>query len=196
MKHWNGIGLFMLALAVGPAPALAAEYTIDATHSQVLFKVRHLGISIVTGRFEEFFGLFSFDRDHPEEASVTATIDMASVNTNSEDRDEHLRSFDFFDVGNFPEMIFVSHTAVPRGEGMFDLEGELTLRGITRPVTLEAEYTGSARDPWGNDRVAFVAETTIDRREFGIRWNKLLDAGGLVVGNQIRIILEIEGVKK
>ena len=196
MRRWSRMGIFGLALAIGAGPALAAEYEIDPSHSQVLFKVKHLGISTVTGRFEEFFGLFSFDEDYPEEASVSTTIDMSSVNTNSEDRDKHLRSVDFFDVESFPEMTFVSQSVITQSDGVFELEGDLTLHGVTQPIIFVVEYAGSASDPWGNDRVAFVATATIDRRDFGIRWNKILDAGGLVVSNRVRIILEVEGIKK
>lgn len=197
MNAWRtALGIVIVVVLAQGTPAQAADYTIDATHSQVLFKVKHLGISTVTGRFEKFAGLYSFDPEEVEKASVSATVDVYSLDTNVADRDEHLRSPDFFDAANHPEMTFVSRSVKDLRSNMLEVAGDLTLRGVTRPVTLRVEYHGTVQDPWGNERSAFTATAAIDRREFGIQWNKVLDAGGLVVGNEVQILLEVEGIRK
>ncbi|MCB1150723.1 YceI family protein, partial [bacterium] len=143
----------------------------------------------------DFEGTIEFDETNMKSAKVNAVIQMASVNTNDEKRDGHLRNEDFFDVAKYPTMTFTS-TGVKQDGDDWLLMGDLTMHGVTKPVTLELEYNGTVEDPWGNTRVGFSAEGEIDRTEFGIVYNSTLDKGGLAVGNEVEIMLEIEAIKK
>ncbi|HYF45928.1 MAG TPA: YceI family protein, partial [Acidimicrobiales bacterium] len=163
-------------------------------HSEVGFSVRHLGISKTRGRFGAFTGTLKIDAENPSNSSVEVEIDAASIDTKDAGRDEHLRSADFFDVEQFPTLTFRS-TAV-RGEGSdWVVEGDLTIRGVTRPVVLETELVGLQRDPWGNDRVGFAATTEVNREEFGLTWNAALETGGVLVGKTVKIHLDVEAIK-
>ena len=173
-----------------------AEYVIDPDHSKVMFKVKHLGISSVTGRFEKFSGTIDFDPQDLRALKATATMETASINTDVVKRDDHLRSADFFDVKKFPYLSFVGREVREVQKDRFKIAGDLTIRGVTRPVVLDAEFGGVAKDPWGNSRAAFTAMTVIDRKDFGLTWNKLLESGGLLVGEDVRILLEIECIQK
>lgn len=179
-------------LAVG---AQAATYTIDTSHSSVNFKVRHMMVSKVSGSFAGFTGSIEFDPEAITGSSVNAEIDMATVDTNDEKRDQHLVSADFFDVAAHPTMTFRS-TGVKADGDDWILMGELTLLGVTKPVELELEYSGEVNDPWGNVRAGFSAEGKIDRSDFGMTWNKSMDKGGIVVGNEVEIELEIEAIRQ
>lgn len=179
-----------------PALASAADYTIDAEHSKIAFKVKHLGISSVIGHFATFSGSFLFDPQNVANSKAQASITAKSINTDQTKRDDHLRSPDFLNVEKSPEITFVSKEVKPLKEGMFQVVGDLTINGLTKSVVLDAEYGGSANDPWGNERAAFSASTTLNRKDFGIVWNKVLETGGLVVGEDVKISLEIEGIKK
>ena len=196
MKHskWLGVVAGIVLLAT---PGLrAAEYTIDPMHSKVEFKVKHLGISTVTGRFEKFSGSFSYDPAKVAASKAQATLDAASINTDVEKRDTHLKSPDFLDVAKYPTITFAS-TGVqdPTPEG-FKLLGNLTLHGVTKPVILDTQVGGLVEDPWGNKRAAFTASTTINREDYGVSWNQQLKTGGLLVGEDVKILLEVEGVQK
>jgi len=174
----------------------ATEYMIDPDHSQVIFKVKHMGISTVTGRFDLVEGSYAFDDKDISKSSVETTIQTASINTNKQKRDDHLKSPDFLNVEKNPTITFKSKE-VKKGEGEdFTIVGDLTINGVTKQVELDAEYGGKATDPMGNERTAFTAETGIDRKDYGITWNKTLDSGGLVVGDEVKIELEVEGIKK
>ena len=186
------LALGLLVLAAG---AQAATYAIDASHSSVSFKVRHMMVSKVVGNFDTFSGTLEYEEGKPQDWSVEAVIDMATVYTNDDKRDEHLRSPDFFDVETHAEMTFRS-TGVRADGDDYVLMGELTLMGVTRSVELELEPNGEITDPWGNHRAGFTAEGKLDRRDFGMSWNKTMDKGGIVVGNGISIFLEIEAVKQ
>jgi len=194
-RTWKRTTLLTLGLILLAVGANAATYNIDASHSSVSFKVRHMMISKVTGTFTGFSGSVEFDPGTPESGSVEAVIDMATVDTNDEKRDEHLRSPDFFNVETYPEMIFKS-TGVKADGDDFVITGELTLMGVTKPVELALEFNGEIDDPWGNTRAGFSAEGKIDRRDFGMSWNKSMDKGGIVVGNDVSITLEIEAIKQ
>ena len=159
----------------------AAEYTIDPSHSSVGFKVRHLAISSVPGKFGEFKGTFSFDPGNIEASKVEAQI--------------VLRSDEFLAAGKFTAITFKSSKIEKVSDTEFKAFGDLTLHGVTRPVTLQVTYGGSATDPWGKERAAFLATTKINRKDFGLTWSKTLETGGLVVGEEVAITLEIEGVK-
>jgi len=167
-------------------------WTIDASHSEVGFTVRHLGISKTRGRFGAFAGDIVV-AERPEDSRVTVTIDPASVDTKDAGRDEHLRSADFFDVAQHPEWTFVTTSVAPNGD-RWSVTGELTLAGVTRTVVLDTEVTGLVTDPWGNDRVGFVASTEVNREDFGLTWNAALETGGFLVGKTVKIDLEVEAV--
>ncbi len=186
--------LALLSLAI-PAALLAADYNIDTSHSEVTFKIRHMGISKVSGRFDDFEGSFSYDPEHPEKSVAHATIKLASVDTDNTDRDAHLRNADFFDVEKYPEMSFHAHKVTDVDEDGFKLHGELSLHGVTKPVVLDVEVNGLVTDPWGNDRAGFTATTKINRQDFGLTWTKNLGTGELMVGDKVSITLEIEGIK-
>jgi polyisoprenoid-binding protein YceI len=171
---------------------LAGTWDIDTSHSDVSFTVRHMMVSKVRGRFGVFSGEI-VTGENLTDSSVTATIDATSIDTNNEQRDGHIRSADFFDVENHPEWTFRS-TGVRVDDGDLALDGELTLKGVTRPVTLALEVNGFGPDAWGGTRAGFSASTTIDRNDFGVDIKMPLDGGGVVVGDKVQISLEIEGV--
>jgi polyisoprenoid-binding protein YceI len=173
------------------APVAAAEtWVIDTSHSSVSFEVRHF-FSMVPGRFGEYEGMIQFDPDKPTEASVEATIQMASVDTDNEKRDEHLRSPDFFDVDSHPTMTFKSKKVEKQGEAL-KVTGDLTLHGVTKEVVLDVNFLGAMASPWGGNVAGFTASTKIDRKDFGIVWNKTLDAGGTLLGDEVAIQINIE----
>jgi polyisoprenoid-binding protein YceI len=175
--------------------AQAADYKIDPSHSEVGFKVRHLAISNVSGAFSSFTGTFSYDPKNVKAASAVAEITVKSINTNDTKRDDHLRAPDFFETERFPTMKFVSKSAESTGENTFKVNGDLTIKGVTKPVVLDVTYEGAAKDPWGKEKAGFTATTKIDRKEFGLTWSKVLETGGLVVGDDVTITLQVEGEK-
>jgi polyisoprenoid-binding protein YceI len=170
---------------------IAGTWAIDRSHSDVSFTVRHVMISKVRGHFNTFEGTIVTGAT-PEESSVTATIDLASVSTDNEQRDNHLRSADFFDAANNPTMTFTS-TSVTAAGGSWKVVGDLTIKAITKPVTLDLEVNGIGPDPWGGTRIGFSATTEISRKEFGVDLDMPLEGGGVVIGDKISISLEIEG---
>ncbi|MDS1269421.1 YceI family protein [Lipingzhangella sp. LS1_29] len=165
-------------------------WTIDTAHSEVAFSVRHMMVSRVKGRFEKFTATLTVPEDRSQ-STLTATIDAGSINTDQEQRDEHIRSADFFDVANHPEFHFEATEIRPRGED-FSVLGNLTIKGNTRPVELAAEFNGVTQDPWGNDRAGFHATTEISRKDFGVDIEMPMDGGGVVVGDRIRIEIDVE----
>lgn len=169
-------------------------WTIDPSHTTVEFSVKHLMISTVRGHFGGVTGTIQLDEQNPLNSSVTAEIDVTSINTRTEQRDAHLRSADFFDVETYPTIKFQS-TRVERDGDHFDVVGNLTIRDVTREVVLHTSDEGRGGDPWGGQRAGFSATTKIDRREFGLTYNQALEAGGVVIGNDIKITLEVEAVK-
>jgi polyisoprenoid-binding protein YceI len=173
--------------------AVAESWNIDAVHSTVGFKVRHF-FAKQAGEFNNFEGVIDFDPAHPEKASVEATIHTASIDTDNEDRDNHLKSPEFFDAENHPTILFKS-TKVERGGDGFMVTGDLTMRGVTKEVCFEMAFMGSGPDGWGGTRAVFSAELKLDRKEFGINWNKALDQGGAVLGDEVTVNLEIEAVQ-
>jgi polyisoprenoid-binding protein YceI len=175
--------------------AVADTYTLDPAHTQISFKVKHLGITTVTGKFDRFSGTFEFDPKNIEAGSTSVSIDVSSVDTGIEARDNHLRTSDFFDVENHPLITFKSAKIRNVKDDKFQIIGDLTIRGVTKPVTLDVEFDGTATDPGGTEKAAFTATTEIDRMDFGVSWNKVLDAGGLVASKEVKIILEVEGDK-
>jgi polyisoprenoid-binding protein YceI len=175
------------------ATATKTTYSIDKAHSEVTFQVRHL-LTKVRGRFSDFDGTIDYDEQKPEESSVEVTIRAASIDTNERDRDAHLRSADFFDVEKYPALTFKS-TAITRNRADgFKVAGDLTIHGVTRPVTFDVEFLGKAKDPWGNERVAFEAEATINRKDYGLNWNAALETGGFLVGDEVKVSLSAQAV--
>ena len=191
MKRYLSAVLVLSALAM---PLRAATYKIDPAHSAVTFRITHLTISRVQGRFDRFSGSIEYEAGKPKLWKAEASIETASVNTNSEKRDEHLRGANFFDVAKFPAMTFKS-AKVSDLKGMKGkLHGELTLLGVAKPVVLDVEGSGPVKDPWGGERMGAVAKTRIKRKDFGMVWNKALDSGGLMIGDEVEIVLELECV--
>ena len=186
--------LLLLALVVA-TPLAAAEYQIDVSHSSVGFQVRHMAISKTNGVFDDYAGSFSFEPGKPETWSCEAVIQATSINTNNGKRDDHLRSEDFFNAAEFPTLTFKSTGVKMEDESEGVLKGDLTIHGITKPVELEFEILGTVTDPWGNERAGFSAEVKINRQDFGLSYSNVLEAGGLVVGDDVKIFLEIEGIK-
>ena len=184
-----------LALAM---PALGETvWEIDPAHTGVQFSIRHLTISNVRGQFTKVAGTVRGDEKDPAHAQVEATIDTASIDTREPKRDEHLRSADFLDVANYPTMTFKSKTIEKAGDGRYKVTGDLALHGVTREVVLDVEGpTPPMTDPRGNVRAGAQATAKIDRRDFVIVWNKALEGGGLTVGNEVSITIDVEGVKK
>lgn len=189
------LSLTAASLLVLAATGRAEIYNVDKAHSEVLFTVRHLGISNVTGRFNEFAGTVTGDPAKPESSSVEFTIKAASVNTADEGRDKHLRSADFFDVEKFPEITFKSSKIAARGGSKFDVTGSFTMHGTTKEITLPVTLLGPIKDPWGNEKVGFEAATSLNRKDYGIVWNKALDAGGVVLGDEVQIRINLEAAK-
>jgi len=182
--------------AVQSAPAAqTTTWNIDAAHSNIEFAVKHLMISTVRGRFTGVSGAVTINEQDWTQSSVTATIDVGTIETGQEQRDAHLRSADFFDVEQFPALTFVSKRIEGRGTDHFALVGDLTIHGVTREVRLDASEEGRGKDPWGGERLAFSAKAAIDRRDFGLLWNQALETGGLVVSNEVKISLEVQAVK-
>lgn len=180
----------VVALGAPVAGAAGSTYTIDLSHSAFLFRVKHLDIAYTHGRFNEFSGTFQVDEKNPAESSVEISVKVASVDTNDEKRDDHLRSPDFFNVNQFPTMTYKS-TAVKKLEGaMWEVTGNLTLHGVTKPVTMKLEKTGEGGDPWGNHRIGFEGTTSIKRSDFGM--TNMMKA----VGDEIRITVAVEGIRK
>ncbi len=167
-------------------------WQIDSAHSNVEFAVRHLMISTVRGRFGAVAGTVNIDEKNPRNFNVDVEIDVSSIDTRQEQRDAHLRSADFFDVANHPKMTFRSNRAEGDLQGEFKLIGELTIRGVTRPLTMSVTNEGSGKDPWGNDRLGFSAAAKINRSEFGLVWNQALETGGVMVGDEVKISLDVE----
>jgi len=172
-------------------------YQIDSAHSAAHFSVRHMMISNVRGDFTKVSGTVLLDAGNPANSSVEALIDAASLNTREPPRDAHLKSADFFDVEKYPELAFRSKSAVPESDGELRVKGDLTIHGVTREVTLAVEGpTPEAKDPWGNLRIGATATTKINRKDFGLGWNVALEAGGVLVGEEIKISIDIEAIRQ
>lgn len=174
----------------------ATLWKLDPAHTQIEFSVKHMMFTKVRGQFSDFEGTVELDTDNPAASSVNVTIDAASIDTGVSDRDKHLRSADFFDVEKYPEITFRSKDvrgAIQEG-GAFEVVGDLTIHGVTREVTLEASFEGTGTDPWGGSRAGFTASTSIDRRDFDLKWNQALETGGILVGHEVGISLQVQAV--
>ena len=171
----------------------AIVYDIDPAHSSAHFSVRHMMISNVKGEFTKVSGTVTYDPDKPGASKVEATIDVASLHTRDDQRDGHLKSADFFDAANFPEIKFVSKSIEPHGDGEYSVKGDMTIHGVTKEVVLHVEGpTAEVKDPWGNIKAGAAATAKIHRKDFGLTWNATLETGGLLVGEDVSINLEVE----
>ena len=177
------------------AGAETARWEIDPDHSLIEFRVAHMVVSKTSGRFTDYKGFIDMDADAKTIHAIEATINAASVNTNHDKRDTHLRNPDFLDVKQYPTMTYKMNSAKKQGD-VYTIVGDVTLRGVTKEVTLVSTFNGITKDPWGNTRAGFSAEGKLNRKDFGMVWDKTLDNGGLVVGNEVHIRLEIECIKQ
>lgn len=180
-------------MSSSPAAITSRVFTIDKAHSEVVFQVRHL-ITKVRGRFSDFEGHVRLDEANPSTSSIALTLQAASVDTNQPDRDAHLRSADFFQVDQHPSLSFVSTSVVVRDGVHYDVTGDLTIRGVTRSITVPVSYLGLASDPWGQTRAGFEGETTVNRKDFGLVWNAALETGGFLVGDDVRITVSLQAI--
>jgi polyisoprenoid-binding protein YceI len=191
----RGSAIFMIVALVqcAVAAASASTWNVDQSHTTVGFTISHLFTS-VQGRFDEFEGSITFDPDAPKSTAVSATVVASSINTNNAKRDKHLRSADFFDVEKFPELTFTS-TGVANWSGKGgELRGDLTIHGVTKPVVFKIKYLGEGKDPWGNVRAGFSGSLTINRKDYGLAWNQALETGGYLVGEEVEIRIDVEGL--
>jgi polyisoprenoid-binding protein YceI len=174
---------------------LTGSYTLDPTHTRVGFVARHAMVTKVRGSFNEFAGGGYFDAENPAASNVELTIQAASIDTRNADRDEHLRSNDFFDMENHPEIRFVSTAVEQTDPEHYRVTGDLAIKGVVKPVVVDFEYTGSAVDPFGNLRVGFEGATTVNRKDWGVNWNAALDAGGVLVSEKVVLEFEVSAIR-
>lgn len=197
MKKHLSISLTAVLLVLSCNSFLHAEkYSIDPVHSEVSFTIAHMVISKVRGRFDKFSGEFSYDEKDPKSWSTNVMIEASSINTNHEMRDKDLRSSNFFDVEKFPTLTFKSTEVMNAAKNKAKLKGLLTIHGVTKPVVLDLTMGGIVKDPWGNVRAGFEALTKINRKDFGIAYNKMLETGGMIVGEEVAIEIHIEGIQQ
>jgi polyisoprenoid-binding protein YceI len=171
-------------------------WKIDSAHSEVTFSVRHMMISTVRGRFNTVNGTVDFDETTPGNSSVQVEIDASSIDTREKQRDDHLRSPDFLNVATYPTITFVSKRVEPIDENHGKITGDLTIHGVTKEVVLETEYAGQAKSPWGTTSAGFSAKTKINRKDFGLEYNAALETGGVLVGDEVKIDIEMEIIKE
>lgn len=173
----------------------SANWTLDKSHSSITFTVRHMMITNVRGSFTEFDASVTADPADPASASATITINAASVDTKDEGRDGHLKSPDFFNIEQHPNLVFKVTKVTPKGGEEYDIAGELTIAGVTKPVTLSGEISGPAKDPWGNEKMAVSASGSLSRSEFGLTWNAALETGGVLVSDTVKLNVELQFAK-
>ena len=170
------------------------KWIVDTAHSEITFKVRHLVISTVTGKFNAFDAVLESENDNFDDAQVRFEADINSIDTGNEDRDNHLKSDDFFDAAQFPKLSFRSTSFTKKGDGEYKLTGDLTIRGNTKTVELDAEYGGTVVDPYGNTKAGFEVTGKINRKEFGLKWNGVTEAGSIVVSDDVKLSLNVQFV--
>jgi len=175
--------------------ALSGDYTIDTAHSRVGFSARHAMVTKVRGAFDEWEGSFHIDGENPENSSGKVTIQAKSINTRNSQRDEHLRSNDFLAMDEHAEITFVSTGIKQTGDEEFVVSGDLSIRGVTKAVEVEFEYTGTATDPFGNERLGLEGKVVINRKDFGVSWNAALEGGGVLVSEKVTLELEVSAIK-
>ena len=178
------------------APAtLTGTYTLDPAHSRVGFVARHAMVTKVRGSFNEFEGSGTFDADNPSNSHLQLTIQAASIDTRNADRDGHLKSNDFFDMETYPTITFVSTAVEQTGDTDYRVTGDLTIKGVTKPVTVDFDYTGTAVDPYDNQRIGFEGKTTVNRKDWGVSWNAALEAGGVLVSEKVTLEFEVSAIR-
>jgi len=182
-------------MSTGQLETLTGDYTVDVAHSRIGFVARHAMITKVRGQFNAYEGDAHIDFENPEKSSATVTIEAASIDTRNEQRDGHLRTNDFFDVPNHPQITFTSTSVERIDDETFRVAGDLTIKGITKPLAIDFEFTGSAKDPYGNIRVGFEGELTVNRRDWGVEWNAPLETGGVLVSDKVVLEFEISAVQ-
>jgi len=188
--------LSLAAAALAAIPAAAADtYVVDKAHSEALFTIKHL-MSRVTGRFGDFSGIVNVDTASPAASSVEFTVNTSSIDTGVADRDKDLRGPNFFDVEKHPTISFKSSKVTPASKDKFTVDGTLTMHGVSRPLSLAVEFLGFGKDPWGNDKAGFALETTLNRKDYGLLWNKALDQGGYLLGDDVKVVINLETAKK
>lgn len=195
MRRELAVAVMALLLGVATGATAADTWEVDPVHSEVTFRVRHL-MSTVTGRFDSFSGTVVTDFDNLNHSKVSFTIDAATIDTNNADRDKHLRSSDFFAVETYPEITFSSSNIATTGDNTFDVTGTFTMHGVSKQITIPVTLLGVAQDPWGNTKAGFEVETTIDRKDYDIVWNKALDAGGVLLGDDVEIFINLQAAKQ
>lgn len=186
------LSLTAASLLVLAATGRADVYNVDKAHSEVGFSVRHMGVSKVSGRFNDVSGTIEGDPKKPETAKVDFVIKTTSIDTNQANRDKHLRSADFFDVEKFPEITFKSSKIAAKGAGKYDVSGTLTMHGVSKEITLPVTMAGPIPDGRGGQKVGFETETTLNRKDYGITWNTVLDAGGVAVSDEVKVSISFE----
>ena len=184
-----------LFTALAAMPVLADVHSIDAGHSEVSFQIRHL-VTQVRGNFNDYEGTINLDPANLEKSSVDFRIKAASIDTNHADRDKHLRGEDFFFAEKYPEITFKSKSIKKAGKDTYDVAGTLTMRGVSKEVTLPVTYLGAVKDPWGNEKAGFSTEVTLNRKDYGINWNAALDNGGFVLSDEVKVDINLETQKK
>ena len=183
-------------MTITTAPTtLTGTYAIDPTHSRIGFVARHAMVTKVRGSFNELEGTGSFDADDPAGSHLWLTIKAASIDTRNTDRDAHLRGNDFFDMANYPEITFASTAVEPVDGENYRVTGDLTIKGVTQPVTVDFEYTGAAVDPYGNQRIGLEGKTTVNRKDWGVNWNAALEAGGVLVSEKVTLEFEVSAIR-
>jgi polyisoprenoid-binding protein YceI len=186
----------MSPVSTSTVPAnLTGTYTVDPTHSRIGFVARHAMVTKVRGSFNEFAGTGYFDAEDPAASRLEFTIQAASIDTRNADRDAHLRSNDFFDMETYPTIRFTSTEIKRVDDENFEVTGDLTIKGTTKSVTVEVEYTGTAVDPYGNQRVGFEGKTTVNRKDWGVSWNAALEAGGVLVSEKVVLEFEVSAIR-
>jgi polyisoprenoid-binding protein YceI len=197
-RRWrNRVAILVLGMVwwlPTAAQAESARWHVDSEHSTIEFRVAHMVVSKTSGRFMDYTGFIDMDAEAGTVKAIEATIKTASINTNHEKRDAHLRSPDFFDVEKYPAITYTMKSYT-QADDVYQAVGDLTLHGVTKEIVLTGHFNGVAKDPWGNTRAGFSGEGKLNRKDFGLVWNKTLDNGGLVVGNQVYIKLDVECIK-
>ena len=176
-------------------PTLTGTYAIDPSHSTIGFSARHAMVTKVRGSFNDFEGSGHYDAENPAQSNLQLTIKAASIDTRNADRDAHLRSNDFFDMDTYPEITFVSTAVDEVDSEKYRVTGDLTIKGVTKPVSVDFEYTGTAVDPFGNQRIGFEGKTTINRKDWGVNWNAALETGGVLVSEKVTLEFEVSAIR-
>ena len=196
MKNTLFAAALLMMTAMTALPVLAADvHTVDKSHSEVSFQVRHL-VTQVRGNFNDYEGTINLDPANLEKSSVDFRIKAASIDTNNADRDKHLRSEEFFFVEKYPEITFQSKSIKKAGKDTYNVTGTLTMRGVAKEVTLPVTWLGAVKDPWGNEKAGFELNTKLNRKDYGLVWNKTLDQGGYLLGDDVKVVINLEAAKK